>query len=102
MKMISVKQAAARKGVRRDTINKAIHAGKVNAQQVGRSWVVFDDEKFAAYNPGKKGPQRISQLRCPGCGRSVVRADVPDEKVYRCIRCRRRWAASQVEPEENN
>jgi excisionase family DNA binding protein len=97
MKMLSVQEVADMRGVRRETVWRAIQEGRLNGQQVGRSWIVFDDEKLAAYHP-VMGRQRISPLRCPGCGRSVVRIEKTDQdgKMYQCIRCKRRWTEEQI------
>lgn len=93
MKMLSVMEAAAEKGVTRDAVLKAINAGKLKAQKVGRSFVVFDDKKYKAYEPGTRG--RPPLLMCPdeACKRKVVQIN---DGRYQCISCKMIYNKSEI------
>lgn len=51
MPMISVAEAAERKGVSRSAMWRAVTNGEVNGEQIGRSWAVKVDRKFEAWQP---------------------------------------------------
>ena len=93
MNLLSVVDAAAIKGVTRDAVLKAVNAGKLNAQKVGRSFVVFDDKKFKAYETSTRG--RPPLLMCPDetCRRKVVQMD---DGRYQCISCKKVWDTDQI------
>ena len=95
MNLLSIVEAAAKKGVTPDAVLKAVNAGKLTARKVGRSFVVFDDKKFEAYEP--KGGRR-PLLMCPDetCKRKVVQME---DGRYQCIRCKKVWNDNQIKKE---
>jgi len=95
--MLSIIDAAAQKGVTRDAVLKAVNAGKINAQKVGRSFVVFDDKKFKAYEPSKRG--RPPLMKCPDetCRRKVVHMEYGR---YQCISCKVIYNKSDIKAGE--
>jgi DNA-directed RNA polymerase subunit RPC12/RpoP len=95
--MISITEAAAEKGVMRSTIHTAILKGKLNGVLIGKTWAIMADEKYRAYKPEPRGRQRISPLRCPACGRSVIQIS---QGLYRCIRCARQYTSEEIGAKE--
>ena len=51
MEQISTKQASEKKGCTPQAIWGAIKRGEINGQQVGRSYIVAVDKKFAEWEP---------------------------------------------------
>lgn len=97
MNMLSVIDAAAKKGVTRDAMLKAVNAGKINAQKVGRSFVVFDDKKFEAYEPGKQGRPPLLMCTDETCKRKVVQIE---DGRYQCISCKKVYDESEIQARE--
>ena len=49
--MLSVKEAAEEKGVTVQAIHKAIQRGTLNAEKVGRYYVIHRDTSYRTYTP---------------------------------------------------
>jgi predicted site-specific integrase-resolvase len=58
-RLISLKDAAARKGCSRKTMYRACENGKLNSEfePVTGEYRVYDDEKLAQWQPGDRGKQ---------------------------------------------
>lgn len=62
MELISITEAAERKGCTRQAIFGAIKRGEVDAQRIGHVFIVSANEKFNAWRPGE-GYQKAGRAR---------------------------------------
>lgn len=55
--LLSLKEAAARKGCSKKSVHRACEHGKVNSEfdPVTGEYQVYDDEKLAQWQPGESG-----------------------------------------------
>ena len=114
--MLTVKQAAARLGLAKSTLNAAIQDGRLaQAQREGGRWLIpieavdaLRKDKFGrilwsgrAVTAGRKpGARRVKPPKCKSCGILLAesgdelhQADPPDAKV--CWMCRAHLAAAK-------
>ncbi|MDA0710550.1 MAG: hypothetical protein O3B73_10130 [bacterium] len=57
MEFVSTKEAGERKACSPQSIWNAIKRGELNAQQIGRSFVVAVDQKFESWEPNRQRQQ---------------------------------------------
>ncbi len=62
MELISVTEAAERKGCTRQAVWWAVRRNEIDAQRIGRAFIVSVNEKFNAWQPGE-GYQKAGRAR---------------------------------------
>ena len=54
MNLLSVPDAAEKKGISRQGMLDAVKRGEVSASKVGKQWIIMADAKFEMWQPAKR------------------------------------------------